>query len=160
MHTALDSRAVPESLNATRATRRHQVFNLPVSVPVHDTRAPAWSVVHKIYGSFQGLARLSHDAVTNLQIETNRLLTKVYITLHRKHEINKSECCHFAVRPTGSKRTQRARLFLSGKGIPSTHSSSGLLAPKSTFILRSRVQEYSVFRISALFRWKLVKTNS
>lgn len=50
-------------------TRAPYISYIPVRVPVHDTRAPAWSVVHQIYSSFQGLTGLAHDAITDLQGE-------------------------------------------------------------------------------------------
>ena len=46
---------------------------VPISVSVHDTRAPTRSVVHQIDSSFQCLTRLANDAVSNLSIKLKQV---------------------------------------------------------------------------------------
>lgn len=41
----------------------------PVSISIHDTRAPARSVVHEVNCALERLARFTYNAVTNLKGE-------------------------------------------------------------------------------------------
>lgn len=64
----VESSLMPDQVLITHRRDTRAVIS-PVCVPVHDTRAPARSVVHEIYGSFQGFARFSYDAITDLKSE-------------------------------------------------------------------------------------------
>lgn len=123
----------------------------PVSISIHDTRAPARSVVHEVNCALERLARLTDNAVTNLKGEESsfnkgRVQIKDYV-----------EICGWlftsmrSPKPLTWNRSTDGNLFSLSWVFP-THARSHA---HSLLPLHSRSLSRSVSSASFLFFWSL-----